>query len=97
MEFSATLKKKNRNNCKLIVSYHNNGMSLTAEDLGDLATKIQKAGADIIKIVSIANNITDCYPMLQFLTCSKVCFCVIYISFAHVRRLVNGKSFGLDI
>ena len=72
VEFSANLKRKNRNNCKLIVSYHSHKTSLTADDLGGLAAKIQETGADIIKIVSIANDITDCYPMLQLLSCSKV-------------------------
>ncbi|MCO5555329.1 hypothetical protein L7F22_008875 [Adiantum nelumboides] len=68
-KFFANLRKRNS---KVIISYHSCHKSLTADELGGLAAKMQDMGADVIKFVSIVEKITDVAPMLQLHSLSNI-------------------------
>ncbi|XP_057857753.1 bifunctional 3-dehydroquinate dehydratase/shikimate dehydrogenase, chloroplastic isoform X2 [Cryptomeria japonica] len=57
--FVSQRSKKNSQNCKIIVSSYVNGSTPSSEDLGHLVAKMQSTGADILKVVTTATNITD--------------------------------------
>ena len=62
---------------KIIVSYHN--FNETPDDLSDIYQKLSQNGADIIKIVTYANDITDNVKIYQLLQKSKkpiISFCM---------------------
>ncbi|MBI2469952.1 MAG: shikimate dehydrogenase [Planctomycetes bacterium] len=62
---------------KLIVSYHN--FRETPGDLTDIHKKLSQSGADIVKIVTHANNITDnvrIYSILQQSRMPTISFCM---------------------
>jgi 3-dehydroquinate dehydratase/shikimate dehydrogenase len=62
---------------KLIVSYHN--FRETPKDLTDIYKKLSQSGADIVKIVTHANNITDnvrIYQLLQQSQMTLISFCM---------------------
>ena len=62
---------------KLIVSYHN--FSKTPDNLTDIYKKLSQSGADIVKIVTHANNITDnvrIYQLLQQSQTTTISFCM---------------------
>lgn len=71
-DFLASLKKKDAENCQIIVSYHSHLKSLSADELETVVAGIQSAGADIVKIATTADNITDVAPMFRLLAHSQV-------------------------
>lgn len=71
-DFLARLKKRNNKACKIIVSHYSCKSSLTENELKDLAAKMQQVGADVIKIVSAAESITDVAPMFRLLASSTI-------------------------
>ena len=50
---------------KIIVSSHNYQCTPSVEDLGNLVARIQSTGADIVKIATTANEITDVARIFQ--------------------------------
>lgn len=62
---------------KIIVSYHN--FRETPGDLTDIYKKLSQSGADILKIITYANNITDnvrIYRLLQQSQMTLISFCM---------------------
>ena len=62
---------------KIIVSYHN--FRETPDDLTDIYKRLSQSGADIVKIVTHANNITDnvrIYQLLQQSQTPTISFCM---------------------
>src|SRR3990170_3894705 len=62
---------------KIIVSYHN--FCKTPDDLTDIYKRLSQSGADIVKIVTHANNITDnvrIYQLLQQSQMPMISFCM---------------------
>src|SRR3989339_1627141 len=62
---------------KIIVSYHN--FRETPGDLTDIYKRLSQSGADIVKIVTHANNITDnvrIYQLLQQSQTTTISFCM---------------------
>ena len=62
---------------KIIVSYHN--FRETPDDLTDIYKRLSQSGADIVKIVTHANNITDnvrIYQLLQQSQMPVISFCM---------------------
>src|SRR3989339_1269303 len=62
---------------KIIVSYHN--FRETPDDLTDIYKRLSQSGADIVKIVTHANNITDnvrIYQLLQQSQTTTISFCM---------------------
>lgn len=53
--------------CKVIVSSHDFEKTPSQEELDALVEKIWKAGADIAKVATMANDITDTYKMINIL------------------------------
>lgn len=53
--------------CKVILSSHNFQMTPPAAELKQLAHDMHKAGADIVKIATMANDITDSAAVLSLL------------------------------
>ncbi|HHT9146885.1 MAG TPA: shikimate dehydrogenase [Candidatus Wunengus sp. YC61] len=65
------------NKTKLIVSYHN--FRETPDDLTDIYKRLSQSGADIVKIVTHANSITDNVRMYRLLQQSRmpvISFCM---------------------
>ncbi|KAF3330288.1 bifunctional 3-dehydroquinate dehydratase/shikimate dehydrogenase [Carex littledalei] len=58
-------------NLKLIISSHNYEMTPSVEELGNLAASIQTLGADIVKITTTANDISDVSRMFQLIVHSQ--------------------------
>ncbi|KAJ3688466.1 hypothetical protein LUZ61_017630 [Rhynchospora tenuis] len=58
-------------NVKLIISSHNYEMTPSVDELGNLAASIQSLGADIVKIVTTANDISDVSRMFQLIVHSQ--------------------------
>lgn len=64
---------ENRNTkTAVIVSSHNYQMTPSVEEIGNLVSRIQATGADIVKIATTATDITDCARILQVLTHPQV-------------------------
>lgn len=63
---------KKPENLKLIISSHNYEMTPSVEELGNLAASIQTLGADIVKITTTANDISDVSRMFQLIVHSQV-------------------------
>ncbi|XP_020209569.2 bifunctional 3-dehydroquinate dehydratase/shikimate dehydrogenase, chloroplastic, partial [Cajanus cajan] len=59
-------------NVKMIVSSHNLENTPSVEEIGNLAATIQASGADVVKIVTTALDITDCARLFQVLVHSQV-------------------------
>lgn len=60
--------KKIPQKTQLIISYHNLKETPATKELRNIAGKISKKGADIIKIATLANNFTDSLRMLDLLS-----------------------------
>ncbi|KAJ1695239.1 hypothetical protein LUZ63_011937 [Rhynchospora breviuscula] len=58
-KFLNLISGKKPENVKLIISSHNYEMTPSVEELGNLSASIQSLGADIVKIVTTANDISD--------------------------------------
>ena len=71
-EFIKSIKGKKPKNFRVIVSSHNYQNTPSLEDLNDLAVSIQRAGADIVKIVTTAVDITDVARMFHITSNSQV-------------------------
>jgi 3-dehydroquinate dehydratase type I len=63
---------KKQENVKLIISSHNYEMTPSVEELGNMAASIQSLGADIVKIATTANDISDVSRMFQLIVHSQV-------------------------
>ncbi|XP_062083319.1 bifunctional 3-dehydroquinate dehydratase/shikimate dehydrogenase, chloroplastic-like [Humulus lupulus] len=59
-------------NFRVIVSSHNFHNTPSAEAIGNLVARIQATGADIVKIVTTALDITDCASIFQITSRSQV-------------------------
>ncbi len=53
--------------CKVILSSHNFQATPPAHELQQLAKDMHAAGADVVKIATMANDITDCAAVLSLL------------------------------
>ncbi|MQL84348.1 hypothetical protein Taro_016852 [Colocasia esculenta] len=71
-EFANSIAGEKPEKFKLIVSSHNYESTPSMEVLGDLVASIQVAGADIVKIVTTAVNITDVARMFQVMVHCQV-------------------------
>lgn len=71
-EFIYSIHGKKPEKLKIIVSSHNYELTPSVKEIGDLVTKIQATGADIVKIVTTASEITDVLHMFQVLVHSQV-------------------------
>ncbi|CAM6127337.1 unnamed protein product [Calypogeia fissa] len=64
--------RKEKGGTKFIVSSHNYECTPSVDVMGALAAKCVSAGADIVKLVTTAHDITDNVRMLQLMTRSTV-------------------------
>ncbi|KAJ6397635.1 hypothetical protein OIU77_018615 [Salix suchowensis] len=71
-ELIGELKNKHRNGGKVIVSSYLNGATPSKEKLGDLVASMQATGADIIKVVSNADDITEMERIFYLLSHCEV-------------------------
>ncbi|XP_010674966.2 bifunctional 3-dehydroquinate dehydratase/shikimate dehydrogenase, chloroplastic [Beta vulgaris subsp. vulgaris] len=71
-EFFDSIGGKKPTKTAIIVSSHNYQSTPSVEEIGDLVSRIQATGADIVKIATTARDITDCARILQVLTHSQV-------------------------
>lgn len=71
-QFINSIRGKNFNKTKVIVSSHNYQLTPSVEDLGNLVARIQATGADIVKIATTALDITDVARILQTMVHSQV-------------------------
>ncbi|KAK4803497.1 hypothetical protein SAY86_003314 [Trapa natans] len=71
-DFINSIQGKKRDNFKLIVSYHNFHSTPSPEAIGDLVARIQATGADIAKISTMAQDITDCARIFQITVHSEI-------------------------
>ncbi|KAH7405267.1 hypothetical protein KP509_15G063200 [Ceratopteris richardii] len=70
--FSAKMQDNKPNYCKVIVSNHNFETTPSADILVSLFKEIISSGADIVKIVTTAESITDVWKLFQILAISQV-------------------------
>ncbi|XP_021742372.1 bifunctional 3-dehydroquinate dehydratase/shikimate dehydrogenase, chloroplastic-like [Chenopodium quinoa] len=71
-EFFDSFGGKKPTRTAIIVSSHNYQSTPSVEEIGNLVSRIQATGADIVKIATTATDITDCARILQVLTHSQV-------------------------
>ncbi|XP_027353231.1 bifunctional 3-dehydroquinate dehydratase/shikimate dehydrogenase, chloroplastic-like [Abrus precatorius] len=71
-DFNSSIYGKKPDNFKVIVSSHNFHNTPTSEVIGNLVARIQTTGADIVKIVTTAMDITDCARIFQITVHSQV-------------------------
>ncbi|XP_010486142.1 PREDICTED: bifunctional 3-dehydroquinate dehydratase/shikimate dehydrogenase, chloroplastic isoform X2 [Camelina sativa] len=71
-EFIKSIHGKKPENFKVVVSSHNYNDTPSVEDLKDLVARIQQTGADIVKIVTTAVNITDVARLFHITSNSQV-------------------------
>ncbi|CAO2834249.1 unnamed protein product [Amaranthus hypochondriacus] len=71
-EFLKSISKNKPSKTAVIVSSHNYQITPSVEEIGNLVSRIQATGADIVKIATTATDITDCARILQVLTHSQV-------------------------
>lgn len=71
-DFINSIQGRKPDNFKVIVSYHNFQSTPSAEAMGDLVARIQATGADIVKISTMALDITDCARIFQITVHSEV-------------------------
>lgn len=71
-QFFDSFGKKKPTKTLIIVSSHNYQSTPSVEEIGNLVSRIQATGADIVKIATTALDITDCARVLQVLTHSQV-------------------------
>ncbi|KAJ8767531.1 hypothetical protein K2173_017600 [Erythroxylum novogranatense] len=71
-EFNELIRGKKPEKCRVIVSSHNYQNTPSVEDLGNLVARIQAAGADIVKIATTAQDITDVARIFQITVHSQV-------------------------
>lgn len=72
---SELMRKQNRFHCggaKVIVSCFLDGMTPSKEELSNLAAHMQATGADIIKVVTSASNITELTRLFDLLSYRQV-------------------------
>lgn len=67
-----SISKNKPSKTAVIVSSHNYQITPSVEEIGNLVSRIQATGADIVKIATTATDITDCARILQVLTHSQV-------------------------
>lgn len=79
-EFINSIHSKKSDNVKVIVSSYNFDNTPSSEALGNLVARIQATGADIVKIVTTALDISDVARIFKLTTHSQVrTFLVIYV------------------
>lgn len=61
-----------RKNCKIIVSCFVDGITSLKEDLSHLVTRMQSTGADLIKLVTNATDITELSRIFHLLSHCQV-------------------------
>ncbi|KAB5556305.1 hypothetical protein DKX38_007214 [Salix brachista] len=71
-ELIGELENKHRNGGKVIVSSYLNGATPSKEKLGDLVASMQATGADMIKVVSNADDITEMERIFYLLSHCEV-------------------------
>ena len=71
-EFYNFIQGKKPEKAKIIVSSHNYENTPSAEEISNLAARIQATGADIVKIATTAKDITDSARIFQLLVHSQV-------------------------
>lgn len=67
LDFYNSIGGKKLDNVKIIVSSHSFENTPSVEELGNLATRMQACGADIVKIATTALDITDSSRVFQVL------------------------------
>lgn len=71
-QFYDSIRGKELNKTKVIVSSHNYQYTPSAEDLANLVAEIQATGADIVKFATTALDITDVARIFQITAHSQV-------------------------
>ncbi|KAK9137018.1 hypothetical protein Sjap_007612 [Stephania japonica] len=71
-ELINSISQRKPEKCKVIVSSHNFDNTPSSDDIGNLATRMQAVGADIVKIVTTALDITDVLRIFQLTRNSQV-------------------------
>nr|BAI40147.1 dehydroquinate dehydratase/shikimate:NADP oxidoreductase [Diospyros kaki] len=71
-EFFSSIQERSPKRPKVIVSSHNYENTPSAEEIGNIAARIQATGADIVKIATTALDITDSARILQLIAHSQV-------------------------
>ncbi|CAN6467783.1 unnamed protein product [Victoria cruziana] len=71
-DFIKSISGKKNEKQKVIVSSHNFEHTPSAEELTDIAAKIQATGADIVKVVTAAKDITDVSRLFRVLAHCQV-------------------------
>ncbi|KAH7654243.1 3-dehydroquinate dehydratase type I protein [Dioscorea alata] len=94
-EFVESISMKKPENFKLIVSSHNYQNTPSPEQLGDLVSRIQAVGADIVKIATTAVDISDVARLFQVLVhCQVPVIGMVMGERGLVSRLLSSK-FGM--
>ncbi|KAK9139466.1 hypothetical protein Scep_009147 [Stephania cephalantha] len=71
-KFINSISQRKPEKCKVIVSSHNFHNTPSSDEIGDLATRMQAVGADIVKIVTTALDISDVLRIFQLTMNSQV-------------------------
>lgn len=87
------MKSKHQTGGKVIVSSYLSGATPSKEDLRHLVASMQATEADIIKVVSNANDITELERIFHLLSHSEVRYIMVKLYAFKVYR--NGKMFRL--
>ncbi|KAH9329304.1 hypothetical protein KI387_001412 [Taxus chinensis] len=85
----------NSHNCKIIVSSYVNGRTPSPEDLSYLVTKMQSTGADILKIVTTATNITDVSHVFRLIPHCQVPIIACVMGDRGLISQLLGPKFGV--
>ncbi len=59
------IREAHRNRCKVIVSYHDDEKMPSKTEIAELFLKMEKTGADYLKLAAMANTETDTYELLE--------------------------------
>ncbi|KAI4303538.1 hypothetical protein MLD38_039151 [Melastoma candidum] len=95
-EFVNSIKGRNSERTKIIIFSHNYKKTPSSEEIGNLAARIQAAGADIIKIAATALDITDCARIFQLLAHSQVPTIAIAMSERGLISRILAAKHGAD-
>lgn len=91
---AAQREKKPKSATKFIVSKHNYQCTPSEEEMGALVAKAVSAGADIVKVVTTAQKITDVGRMLQLMTRSTVPIITLVMGERGVISRILAPKFG---
>ena len=85
-----------RNNCKVIISYHNYDTTPETEELIQLINDCYDQGADIIKIACFCNTISDAARMLSLYSVDIKDRSIVSIGMGEIGKITRVASVFLD-